>query len=124
MHIKSPIQEAYSLKDSFEWGRFFTYIEIGKDKFAERSVRIYENGFITCYDRVHWEDQFGSLPDYRFGESWIKHWGEPVSISSEEFKFLWTAASQSKPFKIRSASPKTPCIWIELFESGKWGGQP
>lgn len=98
-------------------------MEFGEDKFATRSVRLYENGYLTRYDRNHWEDSFGSLPDFRFGKSWKGAWGEPNPVTKEEFEFLWLAAKQSPPYKIRGPSPEKPCIWIELYESGKWEGQ-
>ena len=124
MYVKSPEQEAYPLKDSYEWGKFIVYIEFGEDNFATRSVRVYENGYITRYDREHWEDQFGSLPDFRFGKTWVKHWGEPNEISAEEFEAKWKDAEHSEPFKLRNPSPDIPCLWIEKFKSGTWNGQP
>lgn len=124
MYLVSPKQDPYPLKESFEWGSYITYIEYGVDKFATRSVRIYENGYITRYDRVHWEDQFGALPDFRFGDKWIDNWGDPKTISAEEFEDKWEKAELSEPFKLRAPSPDRPCLWIELYEMGQWHGQP
>ncbi len=124
MVIKSPLQEANPLSGSVDWGKFIVYSEYGEDGFALRSVCLYENGYITRYDRAHWKDQFGALPDFRYGEAFVKHWGKPQEISSDEFECLWRAAEFSKPYTLRNASPAKPCTWIELFQSGKWGGQP
>ena len=124
MYVVSPRQDPYPQKESYEWGGFVTYIEYGEDKLATRSVQEYENGYVTRYDRIHWEDQFGSLPDFRFGKEWVKNWGEPKYISEAEFEKKWRSAELSEPFKLRSPAPEKPCIWIDLFKSGKWDGQP
>ena len=84
----------------------------------------YENGYLLRYDRKHWHDQFGSLPDFRFGEKWKEHWGEPVLIDAEFFEEKWQAAGYSEPIKLRNASPSKPCPWIEMFEKDGWPGQP
>ncbi len=123
MYIKSLEQAAYSLKDSYEWGKFVIYIEFGDDNFATRSVQVYKNGYITRYDREHWEDQFGSLPDFRFGKTWIEHWGNPNEISQNQFEQKWQSAEFSIPFKQRNRSPEEPCLWIQAFKSGEWDGQ-
>jgi len=124
MYVVSSKQDSYPLKESFEWGSFITYIEYGEDKFATRSVSEYENGYITRYDRIHWGDQFGSLPDFRFGEKLIVNWGEPKTISVEEFEDKWRKAELSKPIKLRAPSPDRPFLWIELYEKGQWCEQP
>ena len=124
MFVISPTQEPYPLKESFEWGTFIIYIEFGEDQFPTRSVREYENGYLTRYDRVHWEDQFGTLSDFRFGEKWKEHWGEPNLIDGYEFEDKWKLAIHSEPYSLRNKSPKEPCLWIKHFESSKWRGQP
>ena len=85
-YLKSPPQAAYELKESFEWGGFVRYIEIGDDCFALRQIDEYENGYLARYDRYHWEDQFGTLADFRYGENWRKHWGEPNIIDAAVFE--------------------------------------
>ena len=122
-YLKSPLQAPYALKDAFSWGTFVRYLELGEDSFALRQVDEYENGFLTRYDRDHWQDQFGSLADFRWGESWIAHWGEPSLVSKDSFEEKWAAAELSKPFAIRHTLPSGRPPWIVLFESGKWRGQ-
>jgi len=120
---KSPLQAAYPLKASFAWGRFVRYIELGDDGFASRQVDAYENGFLVRYDREHWEDQFGTLADFRFGETWLKNWGEPHLILRTEFEHQWSQAALSPPFVSRTPSPTARAPWLSLFESGRWHGQ-
>jgi len=120
---KSPLQAAYPLKESYAWGQFVRYLELGNDGFASRQVDRYENGHLTRYDRIHWEDQFGTLADFRFGETWKKHWGEPQVIGYQEFEHLWHQAESSPPFAARNPSPVEPAPWLTLFESGRWKGQ-
>ncbi|MBS0515642.1 MAG: hypothetical protein JSS16_09230 [Proteobacteria bacterium] len=120
---KSPLQAAYTPKESFGWGSFVRYIELGDDGFTSRQVDAYENGYFTRYDRKHWEDQFGTLADFRYGETWQKHWGKPIVIARAEFELLWSQAAMSPPFQLRAASPSVQAPWLMLFESGRWQGQ-
>lgn len=123
-YLKSPPQNPYELKESSAWGGFVRYIEIGDDCFATRQVDEYENGYMTCYDRDHWEDQFGTLADFRYGETWRKHWGESdIIIEVTMFEQKWNQAADSPPYSMRHPSPKSRPPWIVLFESGKWKGQ-
>ncbi len=110
-------------KESSAWGNFTRYLEVGSYNFANRQIDVYENGYLTRYNRSHWEDQFGCLADFRFGQNWIKNWSEPQKISSEEFELLWEQAGNSKPMALRKESPSEPPPWIVHFESGKWNGQ-
>jgi hypothetical protein len=64
---RSPPQAAHELKKSLAWGGFVRYIELGDDGFASRQVDEYHNGYFARYDRDHWEDQFGTLADARYG---------------------------------------------------------
>lgn len=121
---KSPLQAAQALRESFAWGQFIRYIELGDDGFASRQVDEYANGYLTRYDRKHWDDQFGTLADFRFGETWRKHWGEPAVISQNMFQELWARAAISPPFRLRAASPNQQAPWLMLFEAGRWRGQP
>ncbi|MGA7829099.1 MAG: hypothetical protein WCA04_15685 [Geobacteraceae bacterium] len=123
LYLKSPLQQAHKLKDSFEWGGFIRYIEIGEDGFAFRQVDEYENGYLTRYDRNHWEDRFGTLADFRYGETWRKHWRESDFIEAAQFEQKWIQAGTSPPFATRQPSPSSSPPWITLFESGKWSGQ-
>ena len=120
---RSPLQAPYPLKASFAWGQFVRYIELGDDGFASRQVDQYENGYLARYDRKHWDDQFGTLADFRFGATWQKHWGNPDVIDRVEFEYLWSQAEASPPFSDRAHSPPTSAPWISLFESGRWRGQ-
>ena len=113
MFIISPIQAAYSLKDSFDWGRFRIYIEIEENDFATRSVREYENGYLTRYDHVHWDDQFGTLPDFKMGEIWREHWGEPELIDRGLFEQKWQQSKLSAPWTLRNKSPDISCPWLK-----------
>lgn len=121
-YVKSPVQPAYELKDAYSWGAFIRYIEFGDDAFANRQVDEYENGYLTRYDRVHWDDQFGTLATFRFGDRWIQHWGEPNRISTEEFEEKWIAAQESPPFGMRISGSEAQPPWIELHESKR--GKP
>jgi hypothetical protein len=123
-YLKSPVQPANALTDACHWGRFTRYMELGDDAFALRQVDEYENGHLTGYDRKHWTDQFGTLADFRYGRTWVKHWGEPNTIDRAEFEAKWNAAATSPPAAIRRASPVAPPPWIALYESGRWKGQP
>jgi hypothetical protein len=120
---RSPPQSAYEFKDSFQWGASTRYIELGDDGFVLRQVDEYENGYLTRYDRVHWDDQFGTLADFRYGKKWIEHWGAPNVITRGEFDAKWTNAAVSPPFSTRRATSKDPPPWIVLYESGQWKGQ-
>ncbi len=124
MYTASKRNQSNPYEESFDWGWFVTYAEYGSDGFASRSVVEYENGYLARYDRVHWQDQFGALPDFRMGKAWRKHWGEPNQITKEEFEAKWIEAESSGPFVLRTLPPAKKCPWIELFEAGKWKGQP
>ena len=108
---------------SHDWGTFIRYLEFGNDCFATRQVDAYENGYLARYDREHWYDQFGSLADFRFGDLWIKHWGQHYVITREDFELKWNEADSSPSISLRNPSPTKPPPWIELFESGRWPGQ-
>src|SRR5215468_8783914 len=86
---RSPTQQAYEYKESSSWGTFVRYLELGDDGFPSRQVDEYANGYLTRYDRAHWDDQFGTLANYRFGEAWVRHWGQPQPITREEFEEKW-----------------------------------
>src|SRR5690348_17595057 len=96
-YVRSPRQEVYSNRDSEAWGAFVRFIELGEDGYALRQVDEYSNGFLTRYDRAHWEDQYGTLASVKFGEIWIRHWGEPEVIAADEFEARWAQASLSPP---------------------------
>ena len=120
---RSPPQPRNEFKESVEWGGFIRYVEFGDDAFASRQVDEYENGYLVRYDREHWDDQFGTLADFRYGKTWVKHWGEPHAITREEFELKWDAAEKSPPYKWRRADHRGQPPWIELFRSGRWKGQ-
>jgi hypothetical protein len=120
---KSTPQRLNELTDASSWGCFVRFIELADDNFALRQVDEYENGYLTCYDRKHWQDQFGMLADFRYGKLCKKHWGQPDVITREEFERKWQQAARSAPFAMRDPSPDFPAPWITLFESGRWKGQ-
>jgi hypothetical protein len=109
----SPVQDPYSFKDSESWGTFVRYIELADDAFVLRQVDEFANGYLTRYDRIHWDDQFGSLADFRFDELWISHWGQPVLITLSEFERKWTLAGSSPPMAQRNRSPQSQPPWIK-----------
>jgi hypothetical protein len=104
MYAKSPPQGAYESKQSVDWGGFVRYIEFGDDAFALRQVDVFANGYLTRYDRIHWEDQFGTLADFRFGKTAVRHWGEPLLVTREEFESKWSEAATSPPNALKSGA--------------------
>lgn len=123
-YLRSPANPPYEQKASVEWGGFVRYIELGDDSFALRQVDEYENGNLVRYDREHWEDQFGTLADFRFGAKWVETWGPPTGITPQEFEAKWRQAIQSETRMPKRKAKSGPPPWIPLFESGKWQGQP
>jgi len=121
---RSDPQSPHDFTESAEWGKFIRYIEFADDGFALRQVDEYENGYLVRYDRKYWNDHFGALADFRYGKTWVKHWREPHIITREEFQLKWDAAEKSPPFKWRRVDDPGPPPWIELFQSGRWKGQP
>jgi len=109
---KSPVQEPYPYKESESWGKFVRFIELGDDGYALRQVDEFENGYLSRYDRAHWDDQFGSLANFRFGPNWIRHWGTPLIISQEEFEKKWAAAGRSPVSGMKHPSSNRPPPWI------------
>jgi hypothetical protein len=122
-YIRSPLLEPYALKDAVAWGKFIRYIEFADDCFAARQIDEYQNGYLLRYDRAHWEDQFGSLADFRLGAKWIEHWGHPDTIAAALFEEKWVAAGNSPVLALRKNPSRKTAPWIELFESGAWRGQ-
>jgi hypothetical protein len=106
------VQNPYPLKDAESWGTFVRYIEFGDDGFALRQVDEYENGNLCRYDRSHWDDQFGTLANFRFGPLWIQHWGTPLVITAQEFEDKWAKAGVSPVLDIRNPPPRDPPPWI------------
>jgi hypothetical protein len=110
---RSPIQDPYPYKDSEQWGTFVRYVELGDDGFAIRQVDEFENGNLSRYDRAHWDDQFGTLANFRFGEAWIQHWGTPHVITRQEFEEKWARAVASPLTHMKQAPPQSPPPWIK-----------
>lgn len=121
--IQSRPQVTRDYYESHRWGMVVFYMAFEDDRFAGRQVDAYENGYLVRYDRLHWQDQFGSLADFRFGKLWIKHWGQPLVITEQEFEIKWSEAEQSPPFGLRKPPPEMRPPWIDLFKSGRWQGQ-
>lgn len=109
---RSPTQVPYELKDSYVWGTFVRYIELGDDSFVSRQVDEYANGYLSRYDRTHWDDQFGTLANLRFGKAWMRHWGKPIAITRDEFEHKWQDAVNSPINKLKSPSPFGKPPWL------------
>jgi hypothetical protein len=109
--------------ESLAWGKYVRYIEFGEDRFPLRQVDVYANGKAVAYDRERWYDQYGTLGDFRFGDLWISHWGNPMSIPAEEFAEVWQRAELMRSQLNATQSKAGPPPWIQLFESGAWKGQ-
>jgi hypothetical protein len=109
---RSPPQERHEHKDSESWGSFIRYVELGDDGYAIRQVDEYKNGYLSRYDREHWDDQFGTLADMRFGDKWVQHWGVPSSITRQEFEEKWTKAGESSAAALKNASPQASPPWL------------
>lgn len=109
---RSPPQRPYPHKDSESWGSFVRYVELGDDGYAVRHVDEYENGNLSRYDREKWDDQFGTLANFRFGDSWIQHWGVPEPIAPEEFEAKWHAAGASPVMAAKRSAAKGPPPWL------------
>lgn len=121
--LVSPLQEPHEHGEASSWGRFSRYVELGEDEFALRQADVYENGYVVCYDRAHWQDQFGSLADFRFGALWQSHWGASNDVSAEDFERQWALGPMSPPYAQRNSSPPEPAPWIEQFRAGRFRGQ-
>ena len=111
-YLRSPVQASYEYKDSAAWGAFVRYLELAGDGFASRQVDEYVNGNLTRYDRVHWDDQFGTLASLRFGDAWVREWGEPITISRDDFEAKWKAAGNSPISHLKSPPPPAPPPWL------------
>jgi len=109
---RSELQQPYPHKDSEAWGQFVRYIELGADGYAFRQVDEYANGYLSRYDRMHWDDQFGTLADFRFGPKWVEHWGQPTAISRAEFEDKWRRAAESPAMALKQPPPPKPPPWI------------
>ena len=109
---RSPARAPYDLKKAAGWGTFVRYIELHDDGFALRQVDEYANGYLSHYDRSHWDDQFGTLADFRFGEAWIKAWGTPDAITRSEFEEKWTAALGSPVACLKTEPPSPQPPWL------------
>src|SRR5262245_41524291 len=100
-YSRSEAQGPYEYKDAESRGRFVRYVELGDDGYARRQVDEYENGYLSRYDRTHWDDQFGTLANFRFGEAWIRHWGAPIVITQAEFEDKWRRAGSSPAMALK-----------------------
>jgi hypothetical protein len=109
---RSPPQAPYEYRESAAWGSIVRYVELGDDGYALRQIDEFQNGYLSRYDRTHWDDQFGTLADLRFGEPWIKTWGTPIVISQREFEEKWASAGMSIASRLKTPSPPTPPPWI------------
>jgi hypothetical protein len=112
-YSRSEPQGAYEYKDTESWGRFVRYIELGDDGYATRQVDEYENGYLSRYDRTHWDDQFGTLANFRFGEAWIRHWGTPIAITQVEFEDKWRRAGSSPAMAVKRSLSEAPPPWVK-----------
>jgi hypothetical protein len=110
---RSATQQPYPYKDAEGWGTFVRYIELGDDGYALRQVDEYENGYLSRYDRAHWDDQFGTLAGFRFGELWIQHWGTPTVISQRDFEDKWNRAASSAVMQMKRSLSQTPPPWVK-----------
>ena len=120
MFVKTPEQNVVIKEATRDWGSFVALIDYSTDNYANRAIHIYANGYLTRYDRSHWQDQFGALPDFRMGKHWLDKWGEPEELSLDEFQILWKKAEDSPPYEQRDPSPTTACLWVEKFKMGDW----
>ena len=111
-YLRSSVQAPYEYKDAYHWGAFTRYLEITADGFASRQVDEYANGYLSRYDRVHWDDQFGTLASLRFSEAWTREWGLPITVARTEFEARWEAASRSIVARLKSPSPNNPPPWL------------
>ena len=110
---RSRTQDPYPYKESESWGSFVRYIELGDDGYAMRQVDEYQNGYLSRYDRAHWDDQFGTLANFRFGEAWIQHWGTPEVITQREFEDKWTRATASPVMAMKHALSQSSPPWVK-----------
>ena len=110
---RSRTQTPYRHKEAESWGSFVRYIELGDDGYALRQVDEYENGYLSRYDRAHWDDQFGTLANFRFGEAWIRHWGAPEVITQDEFEGKWAHAAASPAAQMKRAVSQTAPPWLK-----------
>ena len=111
-YLRSTLQGPHPFKDSEAWGHFVRYIELGDDGYALRQVDEYANGYLSRYDRTHWDDQFGMLADFQYGPKWLEHWGQPVAIARAEFEDKWRRAAESPAMALKQPSPLKPPPWI------------
>src|SRR5262249_56720754 len=111
-YLRSSVQAPCEYKDAYHWGAFTRYLEITADGFASRQVDEYANGYLSRYDRVHWDDQFGTLASLRFGEAWLRHWGQPTVITRSEFEQKWHEAANSVVSWLKLPSPSGPPPWL------------
>ena len=69
--------------------------------------RVFDNGNIMSYDRVHWVDDFGMLGGAKFNRNCKRgKWGHSEEIDAAEFEHMWTAARTSAtwPEQVKTAN--------------------
>lgn len=110
MSVQLPLYDKTRDNDVLEglpasgWGKFTRYLEIAADRYANRQVGWFENGYALRYDREHYVDEFGKLADLRYSDQWHRWWPNSIAIERSEFERVWLNAAQSPAHQLQAQS--------------------
>jgi hypothetical protein len=104
LYDKTPDQEILEGLPASSWGKFTRYLEIAEDRYANRQVDWFENGYALRYDREHYVDEFGKLADLRYSRKWHRWWPNSIPIDRAEFENVWSNAAHTPAEPLQTQS--------------------